>query len=379
MASVEGTRRRLGIGLRASVLAAALAAVATFAGTLPSAHAASGDTAAGHASAAFTHFLSEYWDGGARLFGARSDGRALSSTGTTRPPGWWVAQLWETVMDEYERTGDNSLKPLIDDIYEGWTNRYGINSDYNDDRGWWALAATRAFNITHESRYLNLAIKIADGQWNYWDSTFGGGIWWKRSTKDQKNVATNGTAAIVNATLYRYTGASRFKKHAVALFNWVDSKLRSGGRLDDRIEKPNNRIQVDYTYNYGSYIGAALGLFRITGSSTYLNKATSLADSALSRLVNSNGVLRSEGTGDGGGFKGIFMRNLRWLVTAGAVPSSRKSAYASFIGRNADVAWSHRISARLWGPNWAKYTSLPVEVLTDASAVSLFEADALTP
>ena len=377
MASVEGTRRRLQHALTVGVLALATCITAgAFVAPQPAMAATNATTT--HVVDAFGKFMDTYWSWDARQFFWRSDHKAHD--GNRFAPMWWTAQLWETLMDNYERTSTSLDRQLIDVIYEGWVqNHNGIHSDYNDDLGWWALAATRAYNITHENRYLNLAIKIADGQWNSWDSTFGGGIWWRRSTHDQKNVATNGTAAIVNATLYRYTGASRFKKHAVALFNWVDSSLRSGGRLDDRIERTNGLIQVDYSYNYGSYIGAAMALYRITGSSSYMTRATSLADSALTRLVTSKGVLRSEGTGDGGGFKGIFVRNLRWLATAKSVSSDRKSAYARFIASNAAVAWSHRLTARLWGPSWSKTASLPVEVLTDASAVSLFQADAMTP
>jgi predicted alpha-1,6-mannanase (GH76 family) len=377
MASVEGTRRRLKHALTGVVVALALWMGAGGLASPPSAL-ASTDAVNNRVVDAFGKFMDKYWSWDARAFYARSDHKAHN--GSRFAPMWWSAQLWETLMDNYERTGSSIDRQLIDVIYEGWVqNHNGIHSDYNDDLGWWALGATRAFNITHEQRYLTVAIKIADGQWNSWDGTFGGGIWWRRSIHDQKNVATNGTAAIVNATLYRYTGTARFKKRAIALFNWVDAKLRSGDRLDDRIQKPNNRIQVDYSYNYGSYIGAALALYRVTGSDSYVKRATSLADSALRRLVTSRGVLRAEGSGDGGGFKGIFVRNLRWLAGARAVPSDRRSAYTRFIDFNADVAWSHRIPSRLWGPNWARTASPPVEVLTDASAVSLFEAEAMTP
>jgi len=377
MGSVEGTRRRVQRALTGAVVALAIWMGAGMVASPTPAMAAT-EASTNRAVDAFGKFMDTYWSWDARQFYAKSDHRARN--GSRFASMWWSAQLWETLMDNYERTASPVDRQLIDVIYEGWVDAHnGMHSDYNDDMGWWALGATRAFNITHERRYLNVAIKIADGQWNYWDGTFGGGIWWRRSIRDQKNVATNGTAAIVNATLYRYTGTARFKKRAVALFNWVDRSLRSGDRLDDRIEKPNDRIRVDYTYNYGSYVGAAMALYRVTGSSSYIKRATSLADSALGRLVTARGVLRSEGGGDGGGFKGIFIRNLRWLAGAKAVPSDRRSAYATFIKFNAGVAWSHRISSRLWGANWAKTASPPVEVLTDASAVSLFQADAMTP
>lgn len=359
------------------VVGLALVGSATLANGVPAVRAA--DTATSRATDAYGKFMDTYWSWDSRQFYWRSDHKSRNGS-TQWATTWWAAQLWQTQLDHYQRTRSAIDRQLIDAIYEGFVSAHnGIHSDFNDDNGWWALAATHAYMLTKESRYLNLAIKLADAQWNYWDSTFGGGIWWRRSVRDQKNVATNAPAAITNARLYQLTGASRFKKRAIAAFNWVDSHLRSGGRLDDRIEKPNNRIQVDYTYNYGTYIGAGLELYKVTGSSAYLDKATSLADSAMTRLATSTGVLRSEGTGDAGGFKGVFVRNLSRLATAKGVSSNRKSAYSQFIAANAGVAWNHRVSARLWGPNWTKKTSLPVEVLTDMSAVDLFEADATTP
>ena len=66
-------------------------------------------------------------------------------------------------------------------------------------------------------------------------------------------------------------------------------------------------------------------------------------------------------------------------MPADVVASTNAQTYASFLARNAAVAWSHRTTLRLWNSNWAAYPpSGPIQVLTDSSAVSLFEAEALT-
>jgi predicted alpha-1,6-mannanase (GH76 family) len=333
-----------------------------------------------HANSAFGHFMVAYWNASTRTFYSQSDHEPRPGAKATAPM-WWVAQAWEIVMDDYQRTRTPWDRQLIDDVYDGWiTSHGGFSSNYNDDRGWWALGATRAYELTGESRFRTTAVQLADDQWRYWDSTFGGGLWWRRSVHDQKNVATNAPAAMTNATLYQLTGRARFKTRAMALFAWVDGNLRSGGRLDDRWAIPSKRVVVDYTYNYGTYIGAALDLYQITGNHDYLDSATSLADSAMSRLA-SNGVLRDEGTGDAGGFKGIFVRNLQSLAAMppSAIPSRSAQTYASFLSRNAGVAWHYRTAIRLWSSNWAAHPPAgPIQVLTDMSAVSLFEAQALT-
>jgi predicted alpha-1,6-mannanase (GH76 family) len=375
--SVRGVARLRAGHLRTALLVA-IGIVAIFANvSAPIVTATTSGSYYNEAASAFSAFMNTYWDPGSDAFYSRSDHEARVG-GKVSSPFWWTAQLWDTVLDDYERTHSSTDRSLIDTVYNGFVARFPtFSSNYNDDRGWWALASTRAYVLTGEARYLTRAISLADDQWSYWDSTFGGGLWWRRSVHDQKNVATNAPAAITDARLYHLTGRLRFLRHAVAEFNWVDTKLRSGGRLDDRYELPNNRIVVDYSYNYGTYVGAALALNSVTGDSTYIERATSLANSAMSRLT-SGGVLRNEGEGDGGGFKGIFVRNLAALARSSAVGASSRATYASFLAHNADVAWAHRTGRRLWGGDWTVVTWGPIEVLTDMSAVALFEVTSLT-
>ena len=40
-----------------------------------------------------------------------------------------------------------------------WTHG-GFGSNYNDDRGWWALGASRAYQLTGESRFLSAAVQL---------------------------------------------------------------------------------------------------------------------------------------------------------------------------------------------------------------------------
>ena len=164
MASVEGTRRRVQHALAGGVLALATCITAGALASPQPAMAAT-DATATHVVDAFGKFMDTYWSWDARQFYWRSDHKAHN--GNRFAPMWWTAQLWEALMDNYERTSSSVDRQLIDVIYEGWVQHHnGIHSDYNDDLGWWALAATRAFSITHENRYLNVAIKIADSQWN---------------------------------------------------------------------------------------------------------------------------------------------------------------------------------------------------------------------
>src|SRR6266511_3516477 len=71
---------------------------------------------------------------------------------------WWEAQLWEFVMDAYQRTGSATYRQMIDDVYTGFVAYYPtFSSDFNDDIARWALASIRAYEITGTTTYLTTA------------------------------------------------------------------------------------------------------------------------------------------------------------------------------------------------------------------------------
>jgi hypothetical protein len=64
--------------------------------------------------------------------------------------------------------------------------------------------------------------------------------------------------------------------------------------------------------NQGTYIGAAVLLYQQTKDKTYLDEAIRTAEWTKANLcVTDQRILRSEGQGDGGAFKGIFARYMR--------------------------------------------------------------------
>lgn len=324
-------------------------------------------TAPDAATAAFDRFLAVYWSPRLGSFYAESDHRARVG-GSVLADFWWSAQLWQLVMDSYERSHRSSDRALIDRVYDGFVARNkAFSSDFNDDRGWWALAATRAFQLTGERRFLVRAESLFDGIWRSWDTTYGGGIWWRKSTHDQKNMATNAPAVVTATRLFRATGDARYRSRAIAIFRWLDRHLRTGTELDDHIEGAGNTVDWQFTYNYGAYLDAAAELGRLTHSGTYLARATAAAERGIADLV-SDGVLRDEGIGDAGGFKGIFVRNLAAFARA-----TGQSRFLDFLASNARVASGNARSDSLWGPAWSHPPgSGPIESLTDHSAVALF-------
>ncbi|MCL6442763.1 MAG: carbohydrate-binding protein [Alicyclobacillus sp.] len=335
------------------------------------------------ADAAMNSFVNAFWDPNMKYFYTNSD-HQIHSSHAFGPMGglysdfWWEAQLWETVMDAYQRTGSSTYRSMIDDVYNGFTAQYPTWSDnYNDDLGWWALACARAYEITGESQYLTQSETLFNRIYQYQDSTYGGGIWWRSDATTpgtsgaEKNVATNAPAVITAVKLYQATGNSGYLNDAESLFSWLTSTLQSGGHVYDNIQGTGDGTveKWDFSYNFGTYIGAADALYSVTNNAAYLNAAISAANWVTTYLTN-GGTLRYEGVDDAGGFKMILCRYLNELVT-----KYGQSQYLAFLRANANEAWTHRrTSDGLIGPDWSSPApSTYIQSFTSASGADILQ------
>lgn len=333
------------------------------------------------ADAALAAFLRTFWDPKKKYFFANSDhkvhdGREYGPEKGLYTDFWWEAQLWETVMDAYGRTGRAELRKMIDDVYDGFIDwKPDFENDFNDDIGWWALASVRAYEITKNKRYLDTAKKLFGRMWEHHDDTYGGGIWWRTTEKDQKNVATNAPAVITAARLYSITRDSAYLTRAQRIYDWLKDRLENSGQVYDHIqdEGEGTVVKWGFTYNFGTYMGAATALYEATGKNVYLGDAKRVADWATTYLTN-GGTLIYEGNegrdDDSGGFKAILIRSLHRLVD-----KHGQKQYLKFLQQNVNQAWNHRrTSDDLMGSNWSAPTgSGHLQSLTAAAAVSALQ------
>lgn len=128
------------------------------------------------ADQAMEAFNRTYWNASGRYFYKRDDKTGVLDF-------WLSAHAWETVMDAYVRTGNDSYRKQIKDVYDGFIARHGADwtqNDYNDDIAWWVIASARAFEVTGETRYLNQAKSQFDWVYRTQRDTVKGGIWWMR-------------------------------------------------------------------------------------------------------------------------------------------------------------------------------------------------------
>ncbi|NYE19080.1 glycoside hydrolase family 76 protein [Microbacterium immunditiarum] len=329
------------------------------------------------ADVAFDAFVDAFWDPTKKYFFTNSDhvidpAHAYGPEDGLYTDFWWEAQLWETVMDAYQRTGDPDQRQMIDDVYDGFVAYHpDFENDFNDDIGWWAQAAIRAYGLTGDCRYLERSQELFDGIWAERDATYGGGIWWRKDPRDQKNVATNAPASITATRLYQATGDESYLDRAEELFAWVDTHLQAGGHVYDHLEGPGDGTLVkwDFTYNSGNYIGAAVALYEATGDSTYMDKAIAAADWTTTHLTN-GGTWNNEGIDDGAGFKTILIRHLTNLATVHG-----QTQYLPLLQANVTQAWDHRrASDELVGANWSAPTPEGrIQSLTAAAAASALQ------
>ncbi|PZE39783.1 glycoside hydrolase family 76 protein [Curtobacterium sp. MCPF17_031] len=335
------------------------------------------------ATDAYDAFVATYWDADAKYFTTYSD-RQVHQEHAVGPQGglytdyWWEAQNWEAVMDRYERTHDAASRQMIDDVFDGWQAAYPDfrQNDWNDDMGWWARGAVRAYELTGEQRFLDESEEVFGFIAQYEDTTYGGGIWWKNvdvgdGSKNEKNVATNGTAVQTALRLYAATGDTTYLDTAERLFAWLQTDFDRNGHIRDHVSGTGQFTDYDWTYNQGQYAGAALQMYLLTNDQQYLTDATRAVDWAVANLTVA-GTFLNEGSSDTQGFKAILTRDIRDLID-----DAGQTQYESVLTANASQAAAHVSPEGIGGPDWTAPTpstsTAPQQSLAASATVAIVQ------
>lgn len=295
---------------------------------------------------------------------------------------WPQAHAMDVVIDAYLRTGDDSYKNFFDKWYIGIkfkSNGTYYNTFY-DDMEWICLTMLRLYDTTRENKYLNTAKDLWEDIKTGWNLQGDGGIAWRKDQLWSKNACSNGPAGIIAARLYRISKDADDLQWAKDIFEWEYDHLYepSTGRIYDSIDtRTGERIDWCFTYNQGTFLGLAHELWRLTGERIYLNTAVKAATfTTSSELCVSGKVLRNEGNGDGGLFKGIFVRYLTLLIQDDGLTASESKRFSSFLERCATTLWNDGCNDHdnpLFGPDWASPDGT-VDLGTQVSGAALLEA-----
>ncbi len=331
------------------------------------------------ADSSSSNFVLSYWNASDNYFN-------YNNSGLRDFHYWPQAHALDVVIDAYTRTNDNFYKTTINQWYEGVKNKNGNTflNVYYDDMEWNALAMLRAYNAVNDERYKTAAIAVWNDIQTGWNTNAGGGIAWKKDQLYSKNACSNGPACILAARLFQQFGDVNDKEWALKIYNWEKETLfnPANGSVADNIDSRTGYIQSNwiFTYNQGTFLGSALELYKITGEKGYLNDAIKAADYTLNNLVDSNDrLLKSEGNGDGGLFKGIFIRYFTQLILHPDLDSATKKRYITFIKHNAETLWKTGTYKQLvlFGPYWKTKPGLTSDLTTQSSGAMLIEAMAL--
>lgn len=324
-------------------------------------------------------FAMSYWNGADNYFNFNNSRQKDFNY-------WPQAHALDVAVDAYIRTNDNFYKTIITQWYEGVKKKNG-NTFYNvyyDDMEWIALAMLRSYNATQDEKFKTAAIDVWKDIQTGWNSNAGGGISWKKDQPYSKNACSNGPASILAARMFQQFGDVKDKEWALKIYDWEKEYLfnPANGAVYDNIDSRTGDIQKTwiFTYNEGTFLGSALELYKITGEKGYMNDAIKAADYTLNNLVDSNDrLLKSEGNGDGGLFKGIFIRYFAQLILHPDLDASTKKRYINFFKLNAETLWRTGTNKQLilYSNYWKTKPGSTSELTTQTSGATLIEAAAL--
>lgn len=302
---------------------------------------------------------------------------------------WPQAHALDVLVDAYVRTGKPEYKDYMDKWFTGVNQKNGntfINEFY-DDMEWNALAMLRAYEATDEVKYKNAVDVLWTDIKAGWNSTMGGGIAWRKSMPYYKNTPANGPPAILAARLYKKFNNPDDLEWAKKIYSWLKETLynKSTGWVYDGINSENDGKRNEswkFTYNQGTFIGAAVELFKITNDAGYLNDAVQAANFTLSDNTLTNfedNLLRDEGGGDGGLFKGVFVRYFTQLILTEGMLSADRTRYVSYLKHNAQTLWNTGTDKHnlLFSSYWKTKAGATTDLTIQLSGAMLIEAAAL--
>ena len=268
---------------------------------------------------------------------------------------WPRAEIMEIAVDAWEKTSSPQYRDLMEQMYLGFVKDFGedwSDNEYNDDIIWMTIACARACQAEENEVYKKQAVKhfnlVCDRAWS---EDLGGGLFWRTDNKT-KNSCINGPAAIAACILYQITGEQEYLEKAVRIYDWqCENLVGEDGAVYDAYDLENGINKWCSTYNQGTFIGAGLCLYRITGEEKYLENSVKAADYTMN-VMYQGGVINTEDEGnDLPGFKGILARWLGKLVYEGG-----QTQYLDWMEKNAQTAWRNRNSSDIMWTRWADKT-----------------------
>ena len=210
------------------------------------------------------------------------------SSGVYQPISWWgSANCMQSIADLQTVCPSCTTNPSQTDVFAATYSAHAKDTKpfigtYYDDEGWWGLAWVRAYDLTKNKNYLNVAINIFEDMLSTGYNTTCGGIWWKKTEPKKNTSIANALFMSLAAHLAnRLTNKSYYYGWAKKGYEWfqtsgvigADYRVRDGVLTDGCT--PSGGY---YTYNQGVILGAIVEMNKYSPNSTMMNLAKSIAD-----------------------------------------------------------------------------------------------------
>ncbi|MGY3052114.1 putative alpha-1,6-mannanase (GH76 family) [Pedobacter sp. UYEF25] len=291
---------------------------------------------------------------------------------------WDRAEMMEIILDSYEVTKDRKYLTKFDAMYKNFLSQHTgdwMYNKFNDDIAWAAISCVRAYLLTGNKVYLEKSKDQFDKMYaRAFTNKYGGGLNWFE-TKTSKNACIQGPAMVASCYLAEATGDKSYYDKAIALYSWSKIYLfdASTGKVNDNInlDKKTGLIKTgtwSSTYNQGTFLGAAVMLYKYTGEANYLQDAERIANYTKDNMYEGKTMNNEDGGNDLPGFKGIFARYARMYTI-----ETKKTDLVDWMLLNAKVAYNNRNSLGLIHTKWATKTpeDKPKSAFGSSTAVSL--------
>lgn len=298
---------------------------------------------------------------------------------------WPNAHVLDVLADGFLRTKDQAYVPKMTALLNGikLQNGNAFPNDFYDDMGWLALSSLRAHDLTKDEAYVQATNILWTDMKKGITDVQGGGMGWSKGRPNFKNTPANGPAIILAARLYRLQNKPEDLQTAKTLYTWLKSTLVEPVTFTvwDGINYEGTGLisKNKYTYNVGLFMGAGLELYKTTKEKTYLDDAVKTALAGISDLeLAPGGLMKDEGQGDGGLFKGVWVRYLSLLINEPDVPAADKDKLIKFMKYNAQTLYKQGISrpGLSISPAWNKAPQSKIDLTTQLSGMMLIESAA---
>ncbi|MBN1997942.1 glycosyl hydrolase [candidate division KSB1 bacterium] len=296
---------------------------------------------------------------------------------------WWQAHGLNAIVDASIRVKNDKYFKMISDFYNGiGIANDGFINDFYDDMAWMGIALLRAYEQTNINKYLDTSTQLWDNITTGWNENNGGGIAWNKHQLTYKNTPSNATTAILSFRLYAITKDKKYFDLGEKTMNWLYDTLvdKSSGMVWDGIGRTEANLIDDnwlFTYNQGIFLGACIEFYNTSQKEIWRERAIKTADNAIIAFTGHFNVLKDEGKGDGGLFKGILIRYLKYLSDQPFLDKAKSDVYKAFIKNNSEVLWKAGKSASYpytFNHDWTKNPAGEIDLSVQLSGVFLLEA-----